>query len=280
MLLVRFGADDPSAMTGEHGARKGMTMPGEAHPPAEAADEREILYWRAPMDPNYTSDRPGKSPMGMELVPVYADEPVAGDGIRVSRSFLQNFAVRTAIVHRGTLPVAIPHGRDPGAQRGTRRLGADQVRGLDRACSREQRRRDGHQGRRALRDLQPAAGHHAARVPGRDELRGAPQRRRRLPGGDRAGPVAPGGDAGASALLGHDRGADRHACGIPYRYANSNSFRSSHRFHCRQDRRLDGGAEAQSRDDGPQDRRPLHPLGRDRVLRGTTCGTSAKGRPS
>ena len=36
--------------------------------------EREILYWRAPMDPNFTSDRPGKSPMGMDLVPVYADE--------------------------------------------------------------------------------------------------------------------------------------------------------------------------------------------------------------
>ncbi len=36
--------------------------------------EREVLYWRAPMDPNFTSDRPGKSPMGMDLVPVYADE--------------------------------------------------------------------------------------------------------------------------------------------------------------------------------------------------------------
>ncbi len=107
MLLVRFGADDSSEMTGEHGARKGMTMPGGTHPPAEAADEREILYWRAPMDPNYTSDRPGKSPMGMDLVPVYADEPVTGGGIRVSRSFLQNFAVRTAMVRRGTLPVSI-----------------------------------------------------------------------------------------------------------------------------------------------------------------------------
>ena len=52
--------------------------PGDGHeghdmsaPATEA--EREILYWRAPMDPNFTSDRPGKSPMGMDLVPVYAD---------------------------------------------------------------------------------------------------------------------------------------------------------------------------------------------------------------
>jgi Cu(I)/Ag(I) efflux system membrane fusion protein len=37
--------------------------------------EREILYWVAPMDPNYRRDEPGKSPMGMDLVPVYADEP-------------------------------------------------------------------------------------------------------------------------------------------------------------------------------------------------------------
>ena len=83
-----------------------MTMPGSTDDgPAEA--EREILYWRAPMDPNYTSDGPGKSPMGMDLVPVYADEGGGDGGIQVSRSFLQNFAVRTAMVHRGTLPVSI-----------------------------------------------------------------------------------------------------------------------------------------------------------------------------
>jgi Cu(I)/Ag(I) efflux system membrane fusion protein/cobalt-zinc-cadmium efflux system membrane fusion protein len=40
----------------------------------EASKERKILYWRAPMDPNYISDKPGRSPMGMGLVPVYADE--------------------------------------------------------------------------------------------------------------------------------------------------------------------------------------------------------------
>jgi len=36
--------------------------------------EREVLYWVAPMDPNFRRDAPGKSPMGMELAPVYADE--------------------------------------------------------------------------------------------------------------------------------------------------------------------------------------------------------------
>ncbi|MCB0750593.1 MAG: efflux RND transporter periplasmic adaptor subunit, partial [Ignavibacteriae bacterium] len=31
--------------------------------------ERKILYWRAPMDPNEIYDEPGKSKMGMDLVP-------------------------------------------------------------------------------------------------------------------------------------------------------------------------------------------------------------------
>ena len=104
-LLVR---DRSGEMPGEPGGHEGMVMPGEADPAiGQDAGEREVLYWRAAMDPNYTSDRPGKSPMGMDLVPVYADEATADGGIRVSRSFLQNFAVRTAMVHRGTLPVSI-----------------------------------------------------------------------------------------------------------------------------------------------------------------------------
>ncbi len=109
-LLLRDRAGGPSGMGGDSsaGAHEGMTMPGKADPsPEQTPDEREILYWRAPMDPNYTSDQPGKSPMGMDLVPVYADEATADGGIRVSRSFLQNFAVRTTMVHRGNLPVSI-----------------------------------------------------------------------------------------------------------------------------------------------------------------------------
>ena len=108
-LLLWNQTGGPPKMMGrpDAGTHEGMTMPGESDPRAEASGEREVLYWRAPMDPNYTSDRPGKSPMGMDLVPVYVDEGTADGGIRVSRSFLQNFAVRTAMVHRGTLPVSI-----------------------------------------------------------------------------------------------------------------------------------------------------------------------------
>ncbi len=108
---VVIGAGGAALLLRSHPAgdmADGMPMSREAGPrPGIAGDEREVLYWRAPMDPNYTSDRPGKSPMGMDLVPVYADEALADGAVRVSRSFLQNFAVRTVEAHRGTLPVSI-----------------------------------------------------------------------------------------------------------------------------------------------------------------------------
>jgi Cu(I)/Ag(I) efflux system membrane fusion protein len=68
-----------------------------------AGGEREILYWVAPMDPNYRRDQPGKSPMGMDLVPVYADGHGSGDdaGIVVSSAIRQSLGVRTARAERG-----------------------------------------------------------------------------------------------------------------------------------------------------------------------------------
>lgn len=36
--------------------------------------ERKVSYWTDPMMPGYKSPTPGKSPMGMEMVPVYEDE--------------------------------------------------------------------------------------------------------------------------------------------------------------------------------------------------------------
>src|SRR5258708_37274423 len=44
----------------------------------QVKNERKILYWADPMIPGDRSDRPGKSPMGMERSPVYADQPESG----------------------------------------------------------------------------------------------------------------------------------------------------------------------------------------------------------
>lgn len=50
-------------------------------PQADGKDskERKIIYWKAPMDPTEIYEQPGKSKMGMDLVPVYEDE-VSGGG--------------------------------------------------------------------------------------------------------------------------------------------------------------------------------------------------------
>ncbi len=68
------------------------------------SDQREILYWVAPMDPNFRRDGPGKSPMGMDLVPVYADgaEPTAGT-VEIDSSVIQNLGVRSEQVKYGRL---------------------------------------------------------------------------------------------------------------------------------------------------------------------------------
>ena len=41
---------------------------------ATAPQAKHILYWTDPMIPGYKASGPGKSPMGMDLVPVYAEE--------------------------------------------------------------------------------------------------------------------------------------------------------------------------------------------------------------
>ena len=70
----------------------------------QAAGEPEILYWVAPMDSSYRRDGPGKSPMGMDLVPVYADDAAApGDIVSIDPAIVQNLGVKTAPAERSRL---------------------------------------------------------------------------------------------------------------------------------------------------------------------------------
>jgi Cu(I)/Ag(I) efflux system membrane fusion protein/cobalt-zinc-cadmium efflux system membrane fusion protein len=69
---------------------------------AVPAGERKIKYWQAPMDPTYIRNEPGKSPMGMDLVPVYEDETATG-GIVIDPVTAQNMGIRTAPVERRDL---------------------------------------------------------------------------------------------------------------------------------------------------------------------------------
>ncbi|MCG9740287.1 efflux RND transporter periplasmic adaptor subunit [Shewanella insulae] len=75
------------------------------------AEQDKPLYWVAPMDPNYTSDKPGKSPMGMDLIPVYKKELGgidAGPGtIMISPEVVNNLGVRKVKVKKGLLHTKI-----------------------------------------------------------------------------------------------------------------------------------------------------------------------------
>jgi len=79
---------------------------GSGEEGAAAGSEREILYWVAPMDPSYRREEPGQSPMGMDLVPVYADDAGgAADepSLRIRPAVVNNIGVKTATVERGQM---------------------------------------------------------------------------------------------------------------------------------------------------------------------------------
>ena len=77
----------------------------------EPAKEQQPLYWVAPMDPNYRRDKPGKSPMGMDLVPVYADQGAGQAGspgaIAIAPEVSNSLGVRTALVERRVMHTEI-----------------------------------------------------------------------------------------------------------------------------------------------------------------------------
>ncbi|WP_297837530.1 efflux RND transporter periplasmic adaptor subunit [uncultured Roseibium sp.] len=64
-----------------------------------SSGEPEILYWVAPMDPNFRQPGPGKSPMGMDLIPVYAGQEPSGDPaeVKLSAAEMNAIGVRTAL---------------------------------------------------------------------------------------------------------------------------------------------------------------------------------------
>jgi Cu(I)/Ag(I) efflux system membrane fusion protein len=82
-------------------------VPTQASPRATAGAGK-VLYWYDPMLPDQHFDKPGLSPMGMQMVPRYADAGGAGGGVvRIDPATVQNLGVRTAPVERRVLPAAL-----------------------------------------------------------------------------------------------------------------------------------------------------------------------------
>jgi Cu(I)/Ag(I) efflux system membrane fusion protein/cobalt-zinc-cadmium efflux system membrane fusion protein len=126
-LLISCGSDDTDLAKGEEGQLWTCGMhpevildePGQCpkcgmnlvplkttevvteHTGAEKSDgERKVKYWQAPMNPSEIYDKPGKSAMGMDLIPVYEDQVSSGSAVQIDPVTVQNMGVRTASVER------------------------------------------------------------------------------------------------------------------------------------------------------------------------------------
>lgn len=91
------------------GRHQAPSSPSQAGTPAVApeAGGKKILYWYDTMVPQQHFDKPGLSPMGMQMVPKYADEGTAKDVVRIDPTTVQNLGVRTAPVERRVLASAL-----------------------------------------------------------------------------------------------------------------------------------------------------------------------------
>jgi multidrug efflux pump subunit AcrA (membrane-fusion protein) len=73
-----------------------------AGPDSAAPGGRKIQYYKSTMMPGEVRRTPGKDSMGMEMVPVYADEEASSSpAIRIDAATIQRMNVRTALVGRG-----------------------------------------------------------------------------------------------------------------------------------------------------------------------------------
>jgi Cu(I)/Ag(I) efflux system membrane fusion protein/cobalt-zinc-cadmium efflux system membrane fusion protein len=86
-------------------ASDGMPSMSAGEGPCPGGAEAE--YWKAPMDPTYIRKQPGKSPMGMDLVPVCPEETTAGSGVHIEPGMIQNMGVKMARVERTDLTRSI-----------------------------------------------------------------------------------------------------------------------------------------------------------------------------
>ncbi|MEO7064056.1 MAG: efflux RND transporter periplasmic adaptor subunit, partial [Dokdonella sp.] len=87
-----------------HGTPK---PPSASTPGASSSSDDKVLYWYDPMEPAQHFPKSGKSPMGMDMVPKYADAGATRDGVRIDPSTVQNLGIRTASVERRILSTAL-----------------------------------------------------------------------------------------------------------------------------------------------------------------------------
>ncbi len=101
----------PIAMVAKPGTKAYCPICGHvvASPSGEWVKAEKPLYWTDPMMPGFKSDKPGKSPMGMELIPVYEEETALQEGAPGAATFFispekqQLIGVKTGTVEKKML---------------------------------------------------------------------------------------------------------------------------------------------------------------------------------
>jgi membrane fusion protein, copper/silver efflux system len=94
-----------STMVSGQSTGSASSMPMANPPAAAGTNNGKPLYWYDPMMPNQHFDKSGKSPMGMQMVPKYANEGSDGEGggVHVSPGVVQNLGMRLGKVERVSL---------------------------------------------------------------------------------------------------------------------------------------------------------------------------------
>ncbi len=79
-----------------------LNMQGTSTSQAMVKEERKPLYWVAPMDASFRRDKPGKSPMGMELKPFYGaeDSQDPAGTVNISAQIENSLGVKATVVKR------------------------------------------------------------------------------------------------------------------------------------------------------------------------------------
>ena len=92
----------------------GMKLVSRDAAPRPSPGKPRILYYRSPMDPGVRSDKPAKDSMGMDFIPVYADEAQPSGGAVPGRTSLtlspekrQALGIRSEEIHHGRLTRAL-----------------------------------------------------------------------------------------------------------------------------------------------------------------------------
>ncbi|EIM00248.1 efflux RND transporter periplasmic adaptor subunit [Rhodanobacter denitrificans] len=110
IVLAAVAAAAALLVAGYLGGRRQAAVAPSSTPAstAAAADAGKVLYWYDPMLPEQHFDKPGLSPMGMQMVPRYADGGGADESVvRIDPATVQNLGVRTVPVERRVLSTTL-----------------------------------------------------------------------------------------------------------------------------------------------------------------------------